>query len=79
MHVGTEKDILPITQRSLTFRHSADQNITNQPVDITVIDDTILEMNDTFFANLSLSTENTNVEIIPSIAEITIENDDSKF
>ena len=67
-------DIVPISQQTLIFRNS-----TSKVVTASITEDDLLEMDETFFAELSVSPGEQGVELNPSVAEIVILNDDSKF
>ena len=67
-------DIVPISQQTLIFSNS-----TSKVVTIFITEDDLLEMDETFFAELSVSPGENGVELNPSVAEIEILNDDSKF
>lgn len=67
-------DIVPISQQTLIFFNRA-----SDVVIVSITDDDLLEMDETFYAKLSVSPAEQGVELNPSVAEIVILNDDSKF
>ena len=67
-------DLVPIAQRTLVFNDTMPKTVT-----ITITDDMKLEMNENFFARLSLAVADPNVELQPAEAQITILNDEGKF
>ena len=73
-YVGTAIDIVPISKQTLVFSDSSPKIVT-----VSISNDTILEMNEVFFANLSVSVTETGVVLNPSTATILIENDDGKL
>ena len=53
--------------------------VTRLPVDILIVDDSVVESLEDFFASLSLVTPGANVAIGPEVTEIRIDDDDSEF
>ena len=60
----------------LSLEIQFNNSLARQCLDITVINDTILEFNESFFVNLD--TSDSNVSIENQTATVLIENDDSK-
>ena len=54
-------------------------SVTRLPVDIPIVDDSVVEAIEDFFASLSLVTPGANVTIDPGVTEIRIDDDDSEF
>ena len=67
-------DLMPIAQQTLVFNNTMPKTVT-----ITITDDSKLEMNENFFARLSLAVADPGVQLAPAEAQITIENDEGKF
>lgn len=67
-------DLVPIAQRTLVFNDTVPKTVT-----ITITDDMKLEMDENFFARLSLPVADPGVQLLPAEAEITILNDEGKF
>ena len=67
-------DLTPISQRTLNFSDNTPQVVT-----VFITPDLRLEMDEHFLARLSISPGVSGVQLIPSEAQITIENDDGKF
>ena len=74
IYTGTAVDIVPVSKQTLVFSDSSPK-----VVPIFINNDTILEMDEVFFANLSLSATEMSVVLNPSSANIFIENDDSRL
>ena len=72
--VGTAVDIVPVSKQMLVFSDSSPKVVT-----VSISNDKILEMDEIFFANLSVSTTERGVVLNPSAATILIENDDGKL
>ena len=66
-------DLTPISRQTLTF-----SNQTHEVVTVLITPDVKLEMDEQFFARLSVSGIETGVVLAPSEAQITIVNDDGE-
>ena len=67
-------DLVPISQQTINFRDN-----TPQFVNVSITHDTRLEMDEHFLARLSISPPVIGINLNDYEAQITIENDDSKF
>ena len=67
-------DLVPIAHHTLNFSDN-----TPKIVSVTIKPDLRLEMDENFFARLSISDSVTLVVLDPFEAQITIQDDDSKF
>lgn len=67
-------DLVPIAHHTLTFSDNAPKIVS-----VVIKPDLRLEMDENFFARLSISDSVTLVVLDPFEAQITIQDDDSKF
>ena len=67
-------DYLPITNEQLTFT----SDVNEISVNVTLLDDSIVEYDESFLASLTLVTTGTNAVLVRDAENVTIIDDDSK-
>ena len=67
-------DYLPITNEQLTFT----SDVKEISVNVTLLDDSIVEYDESFLASLTLVTTGTNVVLVDDAEDVLIIDDDSK-